>query len=195
MLGRLNLRSASESLRARRKARRLERQLPLVAQVLAAHLHAGRSLRQAISESAADLPEPSCDRMGAAAASLDLGASPAEALAMLGRGEDVHLMLSATELHTRFGGDLAALFEGIAEALHERAALRRSAAVATAQARATGRLVSAMPLVAMAALWLLDRPALTALLASPLGWAALAFSAVLVLVGHLLIARIAAVDP
>ena len=58
-----------------------------------------------------------------------------------------------------------------------------------------GRLVSAMPLVAMAALWLLDRPALTALLASPLGWAALACSAVLVLAGHLLIGRIAAVDP
>ena len=114
---------------------------------------------------------------------------------MLGHGEDVQLITCATELHTRFGGDLAALFEGIAEALHERAALRRSAAVATAQARATGRLVSAMPLVAMAALWLLDRPALTALLASPLGWAALAFSAVLVLVGHLLIGRIAAVDP
>jgi tight adherence protein B len=195
MLGRLNPRSASENLRARREARRLERQLPLVAQVLGAHLQAGRSLRQAISESAADLPEPSRDRIGAAAASLDLGASPAEALAMLGHSEDVHLILGATELHTRFGGDLAALFEGIAEALHERAALRRSAAVATAQARATGRLVSAMPLVAMAALWLLDRPALTALLVSPLGWAALAFSAVLVLVGHMLIARIAAVDP
>ena len=195
MLGRLNPRRASESLNARREARRLERQLPLVAQVLAAHLQAGRSLRQAISESAADLPEPSRDRMRGAGASLNLGASPAEALAMLGHGEDVHLMLCATELHTRFGGDLAALFDGIADALHERAALRRSAAVATAQARATGRLVSAMPLVAMAALWLLDRPALTALLASPLGWAAVAFSAVLVLVGHLLIGRIAAVDP
>lgn len=195
MLGRLNPRSVRESLHARREARRLEQQLPLVAQVLAAHLQAGRSLRQAISECAADLPAPSCARMRAAAASLDLGASPAEALAVLGHGEDVHLMLCATQLHTRFGGDLAALFDGIAEALHERAALRRSAAVATAQARATGRLVSAMPLVAMAALWLLDRPALTALLASPLGWAALACSAVLVLAGHLLIGRIAAVDP
>ncbi len=195
MLGRLSVRSASQVWRARRDASRLERQLPLVAQVLAAHLKAGRSLRQAIAESAADLPEPSCDRIRAAAGSLDLGASPAEALAMLGHGEDVRLMTCATELHTRFGGDLAALFDGIAEALHERAALRRSAAVATAQARATGRLVSGMPVVAMASLWLLDRPALTALLASPLGWAALAFSAMLVLVGHLLIGRIAAVDP
>jgi tight adherence protein B len=195
MLGRVRPAGVIARVRSRRVTRRLESQLPLVTQVLAAHVRAGRSLRQAIGESCADLPEPSAGRMRAAGAALDLGASAAQALELLGTGEDVRLMATATDLHARFGGDVAALFEGIAEALHERAALRRSAAVATAQARATGRLVSGMPLAGMAALWLLDRPALHALLWSPLGWAAMAVSAMLVAAGHVLIAHIAAVDP
>ena len=195
MLGRLTPAEAIGRVRSRRRARRIESQLPMVMQVLAAHVRAGRSLRQAIAESAADLPEPSAGQMRSAGVALDLGASPAQALELVGGGEDIRLMATATDLHARFGGDVAALFEGLAEALHERAALRRSAAVATAQARATGRLVSGMPLAGLGALWLLDRPALDALVRSPLGWAAMAVSAVLVLCGHVLIAKIASVDP
>lgn len=195
MLRRVRVPSPIAQWRSRRAARRLQGQLPLVAQVLAAHLHAGRSLRQAIADGSGDLPEPSAGRMREAARSLEFGASAAQALLILGPGEDVRLMATATELQARFGGDLAALFEGIGDALYERAALQRAAAVATAQARATGRVVSVMPLVAMGALWMLDRPALAALLHSPLGWAAIAVSGGLVFGGHVLIGRISAVDP
>jgi tight adherence protein B len=195
MPARMTASRAIARIRARRVKRRLESQLPLVMHVLAAHVRAGRSLRQAIADCCADLPEPSAERMRAAGAALELGASGAQALESLGTGEDVGLIATATDLHARFGGDVAALFEGIAEVLHERAALRRSAAVATAQARATGRLVSGMPLAGMAGLWLLDRPALHALLRSPLGWTAMAVSAALVVAGHVLITHIATVDP
>lgn len=188
-------RSPWSAWEARVQSKALERQLPLVAQVLAAHLRAGRSIRQAIADSPADLPLPSSRLMRDAGRSLELGASPADVLGLLGASDDVQLMATATDLQARFGGDLASLFEGIAEALHERAALRRSAAVATAQARATGRLVSGMPLLGLAALWLVDRPALVMLVRSPLGWAALAVSAGLVGFGHVVIGRMAAVDP
>ncbi len=188
-------RSPWSAWEARVQSKALERQLPLVAQVLAAHLRAGRSIRQAIADSPADLPLPSSRLMRDAGRSLELGAAPADVFGLLGASDDVQLMATATDLQARFGGDLASLFEGIAEALHERAALRRSAAVATAQARATGRLVSGMPLLGLAALWLVDRPALVMLVRSPLGWAALAVSAGLVGFGHVVIGRMAAVDP
>ena len=81
------------------------------------------------------------------------------------------------------------------DVLRGREELRRAAAVATAQARATGRMVTAMPVFGVAALWLLDRPGFMLVVGSPLGWAALVLSVVLAALGHVLIARIASVDP
>jgi tight adherence protein B len=93
----------------------------------------------------------------------------------------------------RAGGDLAALLDGLSEALVEREAQRRTAAMLTAQARATARMVAAMPAVAVCALAVLDRSAFSALVGSPLGLAALAVSAVLTLLGLSLVRRLAAV--
>jgi tight adherence protein B len=180
---------------ARRTARRLRAQLPLVVSVLAAYVRAGRSLRQAVADAAGETPEPSARALRDAAAAIALGASPAEALTALGADTDVTHLRAVVEMQTRAGGDLALLLDRFADVLRGREELRRAAAVATAQARATGRMVTAMPVFGVAALWLLDRPGFMLVFESPLGWAALVLSVVLAALGHVLIARIAAVDP
>lgn len=180
---------------ARRTARRLRAQLPLVVSVLAAYVRAGRSLRQAVADAAGEVPEPSARALREAAAAIALGASPAEALGALGAGTDVTHLRAVVEMQTRAGGDLALLLDRFADVLRGREDLRRAAAVATAQARATGRMVTAMPVFGVAALWLLDRPGFMLVVGSPLGWAALVLSVVLAALGHVLIARIASVDP
>ena len=179
----------------RRTARRLRAQLPLVVSVLAAYVRAGRSLRQAVADAAGEAPEPSAQALRDAARAIALGASPAEALSVLGAGTDVAHLRAVVEMQTRAGGDLALLLDRFAEVLRGREELRRAAAVATAQARATGRMVTAMPVFGVAALWLLDRPGFMLVVGSLLGWAALVLSVVLAALGHALIARIAAVDP
>jgi Flp pilus assembly protein TadB len=78
--------------------------------------------------------------------------------------------------------------------MRSREELRRAASVATAQARATGRMVTGMPAFGVGALWLLDRSGFGLVLGSPLGWAALLGSAILAAAGHLLIRRIAAIE-
>ena len=179
----------------RRAARRLRAQLPLVVSVLAAYVRAGRSLRQAVADAAGEVPEPSARALRDAAAAIALGASPAEALSALGGDTDVTHLRAVVEMQTRAGGDLALLLDRFADVLRGREELRRAAAVATAQARATGRMVTAMPAFGVAALWLLDRPGFMLVVGSPLGWAALVLSVVLAALGHVLIARIASVDP
>jgi tight adherence protein B len=179
----------------RRRVARLARQIPLVAQVLAAHLRAGRSLRQAVGEASDDLPQPSAEAMRRVAAAVALGTPPGEALLALGDHGDVRLLATAIRIQARFGGDLPALLEDMSEALHERAGLVRSAQVATAQARATGRIVSAMPAVGLAALALVDRSALGGLLGSWIGWLALVASAALTAAAHAMVGRLARVDP
>lgn len=170
-------------------------QLPVVVEILAAHVRAGRSLRQALADAAADLPEPAAGRVAAAAADTALGAPAADALGALGEDADVAYLAAAVRLHTRSGGDLALLLERTAELLHERAAQRRAAEVATAQARATGRIVTAMPALGVAALYVADRPGFDLLVRSPLGWLALLTSAGLAALGHALIVRLSEVDP
>ena len=161
--------------------------------MLAAHLRAGRSLRQALAEAPGDLPEPMRDAVADAARSLAFGAGPADALAGLGDIRDLRLLAAAVAVQARFGGELPVLLEQMADAMHERAALVRTARVATAQARATGRLVSLMPAGGLAALWLLDRPALVTLAGSVIGWCALGLSAALTVAGLVLIQRLAIV--
>ncbi|HUZ84428.1 MAG TPA: type II secretion system F family protein, partial [Gaiellales bacterium] len=166
-------------------------QLPVAAETLAAHVRAGRSIAQAIAGAAADLPWPISEAAAEAAAEVSLGAAPADALGRLGDGDDVALLVAAVRLQSRAGGDLASVLEGLAEVVHMRVADRRAAEVATAQARYTGRMVSAMPGFGLAALWLVDRPGLHMLFSTPLGWASLGLSALLAAAGDVLIRRIA----
>jgi hypothetical protein len=56
-------------------------------------------------------------------------------------------------------------------------------------------MVVGLPVAALAALWLLDRPALGVLAGSPIGWGSLAVSAGLCALGSRLIARLGAIVP
>ena len=179
---------------AGRAARLRRAQLPVVVSVIAAYVRAGRSLRQAVADAAGDVPEPSAAALREAAARIALGAAPDEALAAFGADPDVAHLRAVVEMQARTGGDLVLLLERMADVLRSREELRRAASVATAQARATGRMVTGMPAFGVGALWLLDRPGFGLVLGSPLGWGALLGSAILAAAGHLLIRRIAAIE-
>jgi tight adherence protein B len=189
------LTAASRRITPRRGEQLPPVQLALVVEILAAHVRAGRPLRHALADAVADLPEPAATRVAAAAADAALSAPPDEALRALGGGRDVAYLAAAVRLQIRVGGDLALLLDRTAELLHDRAGQRRAAEVATAQARATGRIVTAMPALGVAALYVADRPGFDLLVRSPLGWLALATSAGLAAVGHQLISRLSEVDP
>jgi tight adherence protein B len=182
-------------LTARRDARLRQAQLPAVASVLAAYVRAGRSLRQAVGDAAGDVPEPSATALREAAGKIALGAPADEALAVLGADADVAHLRAVVAMQARTGGDLVLLLDRMADVLRSREELRRAASVATAQARATGRMVSGMPAFGIGALWLLDRPGFGLVVGNPIGWAALLGSVSLAVAGHLLIRRIAAVEP
>ena len=193
-LCRLSPTDVRRRIAAGRAARLRRAQLPVVVSVIAAYVRAGRSLRQAVADAAGDVPEPSAAALREAAARIALGATPDEALAAFGADPDVAHLRAVVEMQARTGGDLVLLLERMADVLRSREELRRAASVATAQARATGRMVTGMPAFGVGALWLLDRPGFGLVLGSPLGWAALLGSAILAAAGHLLIRRIAAIE-
>jgi tight adherence protein B len=180
------------TMHERRRDRALEDQMHLLVAELAAHVRAGRTLGQSLGEVADDLPEPIRSAVRAADAAMLLGAPAADALSLVG-AESAAVVAAAVSAQLRAGGDLAALLDGLAETLLEREAQRRAAAVLTAQARATARMVAAMPVVAVGGLAIIDRAAFVALAGSPLGLAAMLASAGLTAAGLLLVRRIASV--
>ena len=178
-----------------RRERAVAGQIHLVAAELAAHVRAGRTLAQAIVDVAEDVPEPARSQLTVAAAAIRLGMPPTEALAGLHGGPDASVLASAVAVQLRVGGDQATQLDGLAQALVERDAQRRAAEVATAQARATARMVAAMPLVSVLGLGLIDSSAMAALLASPLGLGSLAVSGAATAAGLAVIGKLAAVAP
>jgi tight adherence protein B len=178
---------------AQRRERVVASQIHLLAVELAAHVRAGRTLAQSIGDVADDLPEPIRASVSEVRAAVELGMPPADALSRLRGGDDAAVLASAVSVQLRVGGDLATLLEGLGEALVERDAQRRAAQVATAQARATARMVASMPPFALAGLALVDSAAFSALLHSPIGLAAVLTSAALTAAGLLAISKLASV--
>ena len=68
--------ATGEALVRRRRERLQAAQLAVVVEILAAHVRAGRSLRQALADAVADVPEPAAGRVAEAAADAALGAPP-----------------------------------------------------------------------------------------------------------------------
>ena len=133
----------------RRYLDRFSSQLPIVAQQLASAIGAGLSLRQAITRTAIDAPEPSASELRRLAADLEFGARIEVALeGAAARLPDpgLRIMVIAILVQRVVGGDLAGALADLSAGLEERAALEREARSATAQARMSAWLVAGLPL-------------------------------------------------
>ena len=132
----------------RRHLARVERQLPGVAQQLAAAIHAGLSLRQALARSARDAPEPIRAELERAVGELALGGrleGALEGLAARLPAHDLRIMVTAVLVQRRTGGNLARALADLSGRIEERAQLERELRGSTAQARMTAWLVAALP--------------------------------------------------
>lgn len=182
----------------RRHLRRVERQLPGVAQQLAAAIHAGLSLRQALARAARDAPEPIRAELERAVGELALGGrleGALEGLALRLPAHDLRIMVTAILVQRRTGGDLARALADLSGRMEERAQLERELRGSTAQARMTAWLVAALPVAGAAMAELAAPGTLVRILGSGPGPALLVVSTTLYGVGLLWIRRIGRVEP
>ncbi len=182
----------------RRYLARVERQLPGVAQQLAAAIHAGLSLRQALARTARDAPEPIRAELERAVGELALGGrleGALEGLAVRLPAHDLRIMVTAILVQRRTGGNLARALADLSGRMEERAQLERELRGSTAQARMTAWLVAALPVAGGAMAELAAPGTLVRILGSGPGPALLVASTTLYGVGLLWIRRIGRVEP
>ncbi|MCB0864477.1 MAG: type II secretion system F family protein [Solirubrobacterales bacterium] len=182
--------------RQRRYRLRVERDVPAIAAGIADAVAGGGSLRMALLSAGTAMEGPTAVELARVGADLELGMPARQALAGLTRrvpSERIEALVIAVLSQERAGGDLAALLRRHAAAAAQRQRAEREARSATAQARLTGGMVVAMPLLMGAMIELLSPGFSASMLADPLAAVLLVVAAALQVGGFLAIRRLGAV--
>jgi len=194
--------AATALLRARRRRWRaaLEDGAPAVARALADALTGGHAVRGAIAEAAhgGGVGGAAGVELSRCAAELALGERTEDVLRALARRTALpayDTLVAAILLQRDAGGDLAGLLRGIARSLEQGARAAADARSATAQARFTAAVVTALPAGAAALAELAQPGYLLSLLRAPVPAVLAGTAAALQVAALVLVRRLARVRP
>jgi tight adherence protein B len=183
--------------RQRRRANALNRQLGDTILLLSNALKAGYSFAQAMATIARSAPAPMSDEFSRAVREMNLGITVDDALDHMNQriqSEDFDLMVTAVQIHRVVGGNLAEILDTIAFTIRERIRIHGEIRTLTAQARASGYIISALPFALAGILTLVSPSYITPLFKEPLGWFLIALSMIMMSIGYAVIRRIAAIE-
>jgi tight adherence protein B len=173
-------------IKAARRRRAFEQQLPEVLQMMSGALRAGYSIQQALAAVAEDGGSPAREEFRRATAEIRLGATLDEGLRqMAGRigVVDFDWVVMAIEIQREVGGDLAEVLDSIAGTIRERERLRRHIKALTAEGRLSGWILGGLPFFMAGVLLIVNPGYLSTLFESGLGLAMVAGASVLMVIG------------
>lgn len=180
------------SLQKKKRDITISKQMDGALGLMSSALRGSASLAQAIQQAANNMPEPLGLEFQRVVKGIDLGLSPSEALTIMRDrtdSPDVDLMVTATQILFQTGGNLAEIYEKLAETVRERRAFKESVKAATAQARMSGMVVSLMPIGLTILVRMMNPHYYDPMLASVTGKMIFLGCFALILVGWMLIQR------
>ena len=168
-------------------------QLPDNLQVMASAMRAGHSFSGALAVVVAEAPEPTRRELARVVADEQMGVPIDVALAVVVRrmqSKDLELVALVAALQRETDGNTAEALERVTETIRDRLALRRMVQSLTAQGRMSRWVLTALPLVLLTAISVLNPAYIRPLFVEPAGQLVLAVAAVMVFCGSLIIGRI-----
>ena len=172
-------------------------QLPQVLKLTASSLRAGFSLLQGLEAVTEQLQEPCAGELQRVLTEARLGRPVADALdaaALRIGNRDFSESVAAVRVQQEAGGNLAALFETLAETMLQRVQLRREIRTLTAEARLSAYVLGAMPILIAAFLFASSPRYILVLFHTMPGKIALLGALVLQLLGFLWMYRTANIE-
>jgi tight adherence protein B len=124
-------------------------------------LRAGYSTLQAMEAVSKELPAPISVEFRRVVQEMQLGLTMEDALDHLIRrikSDDLDLVITAINVQREVGGNLAEILDVISYTIRERVRIQGEIAALTAQGRATAWVISALPIVLVLLLFLVNRP-------------------------------------
>jgi len=168
-------------------------QLPDMLQGSASAIRAGHGLVAALSMVAEDAPEPSRGEFLRVVADEALGVPLDEALRVVEQRMDsreVQQIALVAQIQREAGGNMAEVLDRIVDSLRQRAELRRMVAALTAQGRLSRWVVTALPLVLLLLISVVNPRYINPLFSKPIGLLMLAIAGVMMLMGSVVIGKI-----
>jgi tight adherence protein B len=183
--------------RINRRLRAFNAQLGDTLTLLSNALKAGYSFAQAIDSVAKNAVAPISDEFGRAVREMNLGGSPDEALGNITKriaSADFDLVATAYAIHRTVGGNLAEILDNIAYTIRERVRIKGEIATLTAQARASGTLITFLPIVLSAFMYFVTPSYFRPMFENFIGWVLIGIGLFMIFVGNLIIRRIVAIE-
>jgi len=138
-------------LRAVRRAKAFDQQLPDILDMLVGSLTVGHSFDQSLRAVADGAAEPAASEFKHALGEIRLGRPSRAALAEVAtrlRSGDLPFVLTAVDLQQQVGGSLAGLLQMVADTVRERQQFRRKVKALTGMGRASAAALIALPFLA-----------------------------------------------
>jgi tight adherence protein B len=180
-----------------KRARKFEEQLPDALDMLVNALRAGYSLQAATEFVGNELPGPLGPEFARFYDEQRLGVEVRTALLRLQARVDtydIRMLVTALLIQRETGGNLGEVLSNIATLMRERVAFRGQVETLTAEPKMSAIVLSLLPIVVFAGLFVMSPDFVQPLLITPTGHTLLAYAAVSVAVGFALLMKIAKVE-
>src|ERR1700680_558131 len=155
------------------------------------------SVAQAIDTVAKNAVPPIADEFGRAVREMNLGGSPDEALQNITKrvaSPDFDLVATAYSIHRTVGGNLAEILDNISYTIRERVRIKGEIATLTAQARASGTLITFLPIVLAVFMYFVTPTYFRPMFENFIGWVVIAHGGFVIFIGNLIIRRVVAIE-
>src|SRR6202047_3425805 len=180
-------------LRQGRRSRRFNSQLGDTLTLMSNALKAGHSFAQALSTVAKNANPPIAEEFGRATREIALGISVDDALNHMvkrNKSDDFDLMVTAVQIQRVVGGNLAEILDTIAYTIRERVRIQGEIRTLTAQARASGIIITLLPIALAGFLALISPTYITPLFHEWLGYVLIGMGLVSIAIGYGIISKI-----
>jgi tight adherence protein B len=190
------------SIAQKRRLRAFSSQLADTLMLQSNSLRAGYSLLQSMETVSREAPQPTAEEFSRVIREVGLGLSPEQALLNLHRrmpSDDLDLMVTAINVQHEVGGNLAKIFDTLAETIRERQRVTGEIRTLTAQQRLGGYVIALLPIALAGGLFLLNPTFLLPLLSDEQFICMPTFmmpviAAVMVVAGYVSIRKIVAIE-
>ncbi len=160
-------------------------------------MRAGFSFLQAMDLVSKEMEPPISEEFAHVMREMNLGARIEKALDDMDKrvdSPDFSLMVTAVLIQRQVGGNLAQILDTISDTINERIRMRREVMALTAQGRASGWVLAALPVGLAGILSVVNPGYLTPLLEDPIGRMAIAGALVMEVIGFLVIQRVVDIE-
>jgi tight adherence protein B len=128
---------------------------------------------------------------------MNLGGSPDDALSNITKriaSQDFDLVTTAYSIHRTVGGNLAEILDNIAYTIRERVRLKGEIQTLTAQARASGTMITFLPIILAVFMYFVTPGYFKPMFENFIGWVMIAIGCFMIFVGNLIIRRVVAIE-